>query len=109
MIDGCSPWQLAYYIKRPLIMGYALFMLINLTIQSLQLFAEPFILQTSLQTASPIDPYWSPNMWSAFITIRTGDFGKSAVISLIMLLISLVAAVFIVMRTGMFKTDVVRN
>lgn len=109
LMDGCNPWQMAYYIKRPLIMGYALFMLINLTIQSLQLFAEPFILQTSLQTASPIDPYWSPNMWSAFITIRTGDFGKSAVISLIMLLISLVAAVFIVTRTGMFKTDVVRN
>ncbi len=109
MIDGCNPWQLAYYIKRPLIMGYALFMLINLTIQSLQLFAEPFIIQTSLQTSSPIDPYWSPNMWSAFITIRTGDFGKSAVISLLMLLISLVGAVFIVTRTGMFKTDVVRN
>ena len=109
MIDGCNPWQMAYYIKRPLIMGYALFMLINLTIQSLQLFAEPFIIQTSLKTGSPIDPYWSPNMWSAFLTIRTGDFGKSAVISLIMLLISLVAAVFIVTRTGMFKTDVVRN
>jgi len=109
MIDGCNPWQMAYYIKRPLIMGYALFMLINLTIQSLQLFAEPFIIQTSLRTGSPIDPYWSPNMWSAFLTIRTGDFGKSAVISLIMLLISLVAAVFIVTRTGMFKTDVVRN
>jgi multiple sugar transport system permease protein len=109
MIDGCSPWTLAWHIKRPLIMGYVFFMLITLSIQSLQLFAEPFILSTALLTASPIDPYWSPNMWSSFITVRTGDFGKSAVISLIMLLLSLVAAVIIVTRTGFFKTEVARK
>lgn len=109
LIDGCGPWQLALYIKRPLIMGYVFFMLITLTIQSLQLFSEPFILTTSLQTVSPIDPYWSPNMWAQFITVRTGDFGKSAVISLIMLFVSLLAAIFIITRTGFFKTDVARN
>ena len=109
MIDGCNPWQMAYHIKRPLIMGYAFFMLINLSISSLQIFAEPYIMQTSLGTTSPIDPDWAPNMWSAFITVRTGDFGKSAVISLLMLLISLVAAIIIVTRTRQFKTDVVRD
>lgn len=109
MIDGCNPWQMAYHIKRPLIMGYVFFMLITLSISSIQIFAEPYIMQTSLGTTSPIDPYWAPNMWSAFITVRTGDFGKSAVISLIMLLISLVAAIVIVTRTGQFKTDVVRE
>lgn len=109
LIDGCGPWQLAMHIKRPLIMGYVFFMLITLTIQSLQLFSEPFILSTSLQTVSPIDPYWSPNMWAQFITVRTGDFGKSAVISLIMLLISLVAAIIIVTRTGFFKTEVAKK
>lgn len=109
MIDGCGPWQMAYYIKRPLIMGYVFFMLITLTIQSLQLFSEPFILSTSLQMASPIDPYWSPNMWAQFITVRTGDFGKSAVISLTMLFLSLIAAVIIVTRTGFFKTEVARK
>jgi multiple sugar transport system permease protein len=109
MIDGCNPWTLAFHIKRPLVMGYVFFMIITLTISSLQLFTEPFILQTSLRTSSPIDPYWSPNMWSAFITVRTGDFGKSAVISLIMLLFSLIAAIFIITRTGFFKTEVARK
>jgi multiple sugar transport system permease protein len=109
LMDGCGPWQLAFHIKRPLIMGYVFFMLITLTIQSLQLFSEPFILSTSLQTVSPIDPYWSPNMWAQFITVRTGDFGKSAVISLIMLFISLFAAIIIVTRTGFFKTEVARK
>lgn len=109
LIDGCGPWQLAWHLKRPLIMGYVLFMLITLTISNLQLFTEPFIISTALMTSTPIDPYWSPNMWSAFITIRTGDFGKSAVISLIMLFISLVAAIVIVTRTGFFKTDVARK
>lgn len=109
MIDGCNPWTLAFHIKRPLVMGYVFFMVITLTISSLQLFTEPFILQTSLRTSSPIDPYWSPNMWSAFITVRTGDFGKSAVISLIMLLFSLIAAIFIITRTGFFKTEVARK
>jgi multiple sugar transport system permease protein len=109
MIDGCGPWTLAFHIKRPLVMGYVLFMVITLTISSLQLFTEPYIMQTALLTSSPIDPYWSPNMWSAFITVRTGDFGKSAVISLIMLAISLVAAIFIITRTGFFKTEVARK
>jgi multiple sugar transport system permease protein len=109
LIDGCGPWQLAWHIKRPLIMGYVFFMLITLTISNLQLFTEPFIISTALMTSSPIDPYWSPNMWSAFITIRTGDFGKSAVISLIMLFISLIAAILIVTRTGFFRTDVARK
>jgi multiple sugar transport system permease protein len=109
MIDGCNPWTLAFHIKRPLVMGYVFFMIITLTISSLQLFTEPFILQTSLRTSSPIDPYWSPNMWSAFITVRTGDFGKSAVISLIMLFFSLIAAIFIITRTGFFKTEVARK
>lgn len=109
MIDGCNPWQMAYHIKRPLIMGYVFFMIITLSISSIQIFAEPYIMQNSLGTTSPIDPYWAPNMWSAFITVRTGDFGKSAVISLIMLFISLLAAIVIVTRTGQFKTDVVRK
>ena len=109
LMDGCGPWQLALHIKRPLIMGYVFFMLITLTIQSLQLFSEPFILQTSLRTVTPLDPYWSPNMWAQFITVRTGDFGKSAVVSLIMLFISLIAAVSIITRTGFFKTEVARK
>jgi len=108
-IDGCGPWQMAYFIKRPLIMGYVFFMLITLTIQSLQLFSEPYILSTSLLKGSPIDPYWSPNMWAQFITVRTGDFGKSAVISLTMLFLSLIAAIIIVTRTGFFKTEVARK
>jgi multiple sugar transport system permease protein len=109
LMDGCGPWQLSFHIKRPLIMGYVFFMLITLTIQSLQLFSEPFILSTSLRTVVPLDPYWSPNMWAQFITVRTGDFGKSAVISLIMLFLSLGAAIIIVTRTGFFKTQVARN
>jgi multiple sugar transport system permease protein len=109
MIDGCGPWQMALYIKRPLIMSYVWFMLITLTISNLQLFSEPFILRTAMRTATPIDPYWSPNMWAAFITTRTGDFGKAGVISFIMLALSLVAAVIIITRTGFFKTDVTRD
>jgi multiple sugar transport system permease protein len=109
MIDGCGPWKMAFYIKRPLIMSYVWFMLITLTISNLQLFAEPFILSTAMRTATPIDPYWSPNMWAAFITTRTGDFGKSGVISFIMLAISLAAAYVIITRTGFFKTDVNRD
>jgi multiple sugar transport system permease protein len=109
MIDGCGPWKMALYIKRPLIMSYVWFMLITLTISNLQLFAEPFVLSTAMRTATPIDPYWSPNMWAAFLTTRTGDFGKSGVISLMMLALSLVAAYVIITRTGFFKTDVDRE
>lgn len=104
-IDGCGPWQVAWLIRRPIIMGFVWFMVIQLIAYNMQIFAEPYIISTALGGASFIDPYWSPNMLGAFYTLRLGDLGMSAVVSLSQALISISASIFIVTKTGAFVTD----
>lgn len=101
-IDGCSPWQLAWFVRRPMIMGFVWFMIIQLISYNLQIFAEPFVITTALGGASFIGPYWSPNMLGAFYTLQRGDLGMASVISLTQTMISLVASIFVITRTGAF-------
>jgi multiple sugar transport system permease protein len=105
-MDGCGPWQLAWNIRRPIIMGFVWFMIIQLISYNLQIFAEPYIISRALGVGSFIDPYWSPNMLGAYYTLTLGDMGMSAVVSLSQTLISLSASIFIVTKTGAFTTDV---
>lgn len=105
-MDGCNAWQLAWLIRRPMIMGFVWFMVIQLVAYNLQIFAEPYIISSALGGASFISPYWSPNMLGAFYTIQMGDLGMSAVISLSQTLISISASIFIVTKTGAFTTNV---
>lgn len=104
-IDGCSPWQLAWLVRRPMIMGFVWFMIIQLVAYNLQIFAEPYVISTALGGASFIDPYWSPNMLGSFYTLQRGDLGMSAVVSLSQTVISISASIFVVTRTGAFVTS----
>lgn len=105
-MDGCGPWQLAWQIRRPIIMGFVWFMIIQLISYNLLIFAEPYIISKALGGGSFIDPYWSPNMLGAYYTLTLGDMGMSAVVSLSQTLISLSASIFIVTKTGAFTTDI---
>jgi len=105
-MDGCGPWQLAWMIRRPVIMGFVWFMVIQLVSYNLQIFAEPYIISRSLSGGSIIGPYWSPNMLGAYYTLTLGDLGMSAVVSLSQTLISLSASIFVVTKTGAFTTDI---
>ena len=105
-IDGCNSWQLAWYIRRPIIMGFVWFMVIQLVAYNLQIFAEPYIISQALGGTSFISPYWSPNMLGAFYTLQMGDLGMSAVVSLSQTLISVSSSIFIVAKTGAFTTEV---
>lgn len=104
-MDGCNAWQLAWLIRRPMIMGFVWFMVIQLVAYNLQIFAEPYIISSALGSAGFISPYWSPNMLGAYYTIQMGDLGMSAVVSLSQTLISISASIFIVTKTGAFTTN----
>ena len=104
-MDGCNAWQLAWLIRRPMIMGFVWFMIIQLVAYNLQIFAEPYIISSALGSNSFISPYWSPNMLGAYYTIQMGDLGMSAVVSLSQTLISISASIFIVTKTGAFTTN----
>lgn len=105
-IDGCGPWQLAWHIRRPVIMGFVWFMVIQLIANNLMIFGEPYIIATALGGGSFIDPYWSPNMLGAYYTLTLANFGMSSVISITQIIISFTSSIFIVTKTGAFTTQV---
>jgi hypothetical protein len=54
--------------------------------------------------SSFVGPYWSPNIYGAYYTLKLGNFGMSVVISLIQVVIT-AAFILIVSKTGAFITD----
>jgi len=105
-IDGCGPWRLAWFIRRPVIMGFVWFMVIQLIASNLMIFGEPYVIATALGGGSFIDPYWSPNMLGAYYTLTLGNFGMSSVVAISQIIISFSSSIFIVTKTGAFTTQV---
>jgi len=105
-MDGCGPWRLAWHIRRPVIMGFVWFMVIQLISSNLMIFGEPYLIATALGGVSFIDPFWSPNMLGAYYTLVLANFGMSSVVALSQILITFSASIFIVTKTGAFTTEV---
>lgn len=101
-MDGCNGWQQAWHIKIPLIRPYIWYMLILVLAGNVQLFAEPQLLGAA---GGNVPNPWSPNQLGYYFAFKLGNFGASAALSLIMLLIGLVAAYAVVEYTNMFKTE----
>jgi multiple sugar transport system permease protein len=102
IMDGCNPFQLAWLIKRPLISRYVAFMLINVMAGNVQLFAEPQLMSGVTATISNL---WSPNLVSYNWAFGLGNFGASAVISVLMMIIGVVLAYSIIRATNFYSTD----
>jgi multiple sugar transport system permease protein len=101
-IDGCNAWQKAWYIKVPLIKPYIMYMLILVLAGNMQLFAEPQLLGTA---GGNVPNPWSPNQLGYYFAFKLGNFGASAAVSLIMLLIGLAASYVVVQWTSIFKLE----
>lgn len=102
-VDGCNAWQTAWYIKQPLIRPYIAYMLILSFAGNVQLFAEPQLIAAA--GAAPIPQPWSPNQLSYEFAFGLGNFGASAAISLLMLLIGLAGAILVLRATTIFRVD----
>lgn len=101
VIDGCNEWQLALFIKRPIIMPYILYMLLLVFAINIQVFVEPELFLASRLVN--MNPYWSPNQVAYSFAFRFGQFGISAVISLMMLLAGLFGAYLVIRYTKIFR------
>jgi len=95
-MDGCNAWQTAYHIKMPLILPYIAYMAILVFAGNVQLFAEPQLFGAK---------YWSPNQMGYAYAFEIGNFGASAAISLLMVVIGLVGAGLIIKFSGFYQTD----
>jgi len=102
IMDGANPIQLAWLIKRPLIGRYIAFMLISVVAGNVQLFAEPQLMSTVTAT---IDKLWSPNLVSYNWAFGIGNFGASAVISVLMMVLGVACAYAIIRATNFYANE----
>lgn len=101
-IDGCNVWQQSWYIKIPLIKPYIMYMLILVIAGNVQLFAEPQLMGSA---GGNVPNPWSPNQLGYYFAFSLGNFGASAAVSLIMLLIGVAASYAVVQWTSIFKLE----
>lgn len=103
IIDGASSWQLAMRVKLPMVSRYAALILISTFAAGTQVFVEPTVLATGVP--GQISPTWSINQLAYYYATQQGDFGKAAALSLALLLVGLVVALFVIYRTKFYRTD----
>ena len=102
-IDGPAPVTIALRLKLPLIRKWIAYMVILSFATGTQLFVEPQLVnQASLGL---VPDTWSSNQLAYQLAFRYGDFNGAAAIAVDLLAIGLLAAVLIVTRTGLFRTD----
>jgi multiple sugar transport system permease protein len=102
-IDGAGPVVIALRLKLPLIRKWIAYMVILSFATGTQLFVEPQLVnQASLGL---VPDTWSSNQLAYQLAFRYGDFNAAAAIAVDLLVIGLVAAVLIVTRTGLFRTE----
>lgn len=102
-IGGASAWRLAWSIKLPMVRPYVVLMLITTFAQGTQVFAEPVVLSTG--APGQISPTWSLNQLAYYYATQLGDFGRAAALSLGLLAVGLVVAMFVILRTRLYSTD----
>ena len=104
-MDGCNEWQKALYIKLPLIQPYIIYQFILIFAGNVQLFVEPQLLGNQTYIHANVPLVWSPNQLAYSFAFDLGNFGASAALALIMLIIGLGASYLMVRSSGFFKID----
>ncbi|MCZ9880967.1 carbohydrate ABC transporter permease [Arthrobacter sp. B2a2-09] len=102
-LDGAGPFGTALLIKLPLIRKYVIYMMILAFAAALQIFVEPSLFYSITQSGSA---WWSLNQLGFAFAFGQGDFAQAATVSVILLVLSAAAALFLVFRTDFFKTEV---
>ena len=108
-IDGCSGLQLALRIKLPMIKKYIVYMCILIFAGGLQIFVEPQLLNEGIQRGMAED--WSLDQLAYTLAFLDGDFGGAASLAILLLIPTLILALFVIYRTDMFEeaSDEIKN
>jgi multiple sugar transport system permease protein len=103
-LDGCNAWQRALYVKLPLIKPFIIYQFILIFAGNVQLFVEPQLLTTTWINAN-VPAQYAPNQLAYSFAFDLGNFGASAALSLLMLLVGLGAAYVVIKWTGFFNIE----
>jgi multiple sugar transport system permease protein len=102
-MDGAGPLGIAFRLKLPLMRKWIAYMTILSFATGTQLFVEPQLVnQASLGL---VPDTWSSNQLAYQMAFRYANFNAAAAIAVDLLVIGLLAAVVIVTRTGLFRTE----
>jgi multiple sugar transport system permease protein len=99
-IDGANVVQTALLIKLPMIKKYLIYMGILTFAAGLQIFVEPFLISSSVYPNLARD--WSLNQLSYSLAFTGANLGSATALSLMLLLVCVLAAVFVIFRTDFF-------
>lgn len=102
-IDGCRPVKLALRIKIPMIWRSIALMAVLSIANGLQLFVEPQLLGLAGPQLARND--WSLNQLAYQYAFLMGDFGVSAALSTMILMLSVSIALWIVFATRFYRID----
>lgn len=101
-IDGAGPIRTALLVKLPLVGKYVAYMVILSFAGALQIFVEPSLFYSITAAGSS---WWSLNQLGYAFAFNQGDFGMSATVAVLLLVLSVVAALILVFRTNFFQTE----
>jgi len=102
-IDGAGPLTVALRLKLPMIRKWIAYMTILAFATGTQLFVEPQLVNEA--SLGLVPDTWSSNQLAYQLAFRYGDFNAAAAVSVDLIAIGLIAAVLIVKRTGLFRTE----
>jgi len=98
LVDGATGWEVARYIKIPLITPAIILTCVFSIIGSLQLFTEPSIMSTLAPTV--IQDHYTPNLYAYTLAFTNQQYDYSAAISF-----TLGAIIFVCSYVFMFTTN----
>jgi len=102
-VDGAKPYQIALRIKLPMIWRSIVLMGILSFAAGIQIFVEPQLF--SLAGAQFAQPDWSLNQLAFSYAFQMGDFGASAALSTMLVMVSVTIALVIIFVTKFYKMD----
>ncbi len=102
-MDGAGPVTVALRLKLPLIRKWIAYMVILAFATGTQLFVEPQLVNEA--SLGLVPDTWSSNQLAYQLAFRYGDFNGAAAVAIDLIVIALVAAVLIIRRTGLFRTE----
>jgi multiple sugar transport system permease protein len=99
-IDGANAWQIGWHIKLPLIQKYLVYMGILVFAAALQVFVEPQLISSSVYPGLATN--WSLNQLAYSFAFQNNNFGEASALSLMLLVVCIIGAVFVIFRTDFF-------
>jgi multiple sugar transport system permease protein len=106
-IDGANAWQIGWHIKLPLIRKYLVYMGILVFAAGLQVFVEPQLISSSVYPGLAAN--WSLNQLSYTFAFQSNNLGGAAALSLMLLIVCFIGAVFVIFKTDFFEGAGVRE